>query len=216
METLQAIKKRFSVNSFLKKNLSHDKLVKMLQAGIQAPNAGNLQSFRFVIVRRDDLKVKLGKAAFKQAWIAQAPVVLVICSDNSELVKQYGNKAETYAIQNCSAAAENILLASTDLGIDSCWIGAFNSDEVLMALRLPRSIIPYIIIPLGYSKEKKKSKRFQLEHFLHFEEYGTQDFKQGIFPLEVKVIPKIEKETKKLEEQSKHLFGRLKKKLKKR
>src|SRR3989344_5475777 len=182
METLKAIQNRFSAKSFIKKSIKHDDLANILQAAHRAPNAGNLQSYAFVLVYQFVLKKRLAKAAHNQAWIAQAPVIVVICSDEMEMGQHYGNKASFYGIQNCSAAAENVIIAATDNNIQSCWIGAFNQEEVSMALKLPRIIKPYIMIPLGYSTEEKRENRLPLKQFLHFNEFGTQDVAEGKFP----------------------------------
>src|SRR3989338_9460246 len=159
MNTLEAIEKRFSAKSFLDKSISWQNIEKILKAAIQAPNAGNLKSFRFILIAEDAIKEKLAEACFKQSWIAQAHFIIVICSSNSDLETQYHDAAAKYSSQDASAAAENLTLAATDLGIQSCWVSAFNEYELKMLLKIPDSAAPHIIIPLGYSTESKTQTR---------------------------------------------------------
>ena len=209
METLEAIKSRFSARSFLDKDIPKEKLWEIIRAAIRAPNAGNLQSFRFVIVTEDNVKEKLGKSSYNQQWIAQAPVIIAVCSDSSDLSKYYKEKAIAYGMQDCSAAAENILLAATSLGIQSCWVAAFNEGEVSMALRLPQFVTPHVLIPLGYSKETQSSTRHHPEFLVHFNEYGSQEVKPGFFPL-FKTGRPLKKKTKRISNKIKEKLKRKK------
>ena len=212
METLAAIHSRFSSHSFRDKKISWTTLGKLITASIQAPNSGNLQSFRFVIVTKDNLKEELGKASFNQAWIAQAQVIIIICSDMTDIERYYKDNGKKYALQDASAAAENLILAATDLSIQSCWIGAFNEGEVSMILRLPPFVIPQIIIPLGYSDEKKTQPRHHMEFLINFNEYGNKERSPYMFP----VIDKIEEKTNHAGKQAKKFSAKLKEKFKRK
>lgn len=55
-----------------------------------------------------------------------------------------------YAVCDCAAAVENMLLAATDLGLGSCWIGAF--DEKRLKEKLETESKPIAIIPIGYER----------------------------------------------------------------
>ena len=207
METLAAIESRFSAKSFLDKSISWQNIERVLKAAIQAPNAGNLQSFRFILISEEPIKEKLAEACYKQSWIAQAPIIIVICSSNADLETHYHDAAVKYASQDASAAAENLILSATDMGIQSCWVSAFNEDEVKMLLRIPQSATPHIIIPLGYSSDSQKQKpRHHLEFLLYFNEYGISERKPSAFPLD-KNIPKLKKQAKKLASKVKSNVG---------
>jgi SagB-type dehydrogenase family enzyme len=89
-------------------------------------------------------------AALGQSFITQAPVVLVICAVPEESAERYGERGATlYALQDTAAMTQNILLASHALGYGSCWVGAFNEDEVRKVLKIPENMRPVSIIPVG-------------------------------------------------------------------
>lgn len=152
METLECIKKRRSVRRFRRKQIPLDDLLKILDAGRLAPSAGNIQGWIFVVVRDKEKKKKIAEAAFHQMWMAEAPAIIVVCSDISRYKLYYGERGEKlYSIMDASAAAENMLLAARDLGYGSCWVSAFDESKIKEILKIPeeKSVRPLILIPVG-------------------------------------------------------------------
>ena len=73
--------------------------------------------------------------------------------DNKDTEK-YGERGQRlYNIQDTAAAIENILLAATDMGIDTCWCGDFNEDSLKEILNMDNTRIPVAIIAVGYRCE---------------------------------------------------------------
>ncbi len=147
-------KKRRSIRKYLDVPVEWDKAVQILDAGRYAPAAGNLQSFKIIVVSDAGIKRKLAEAALKQYWIESAPLIFVICGKEERMVSYYGERGKTYLTQTCAAVAENMLLAATDLGLASCWIGAFDEDKVMEATGCPARARPHMMITLGYSDER--------------------------------------------------------------
>lgn len=184
MELDKAIEQRFSVKSFTKKSVDFGIVSKILEAAIKAPSAGNLQDWRFVVVTDDSKKLELGKASRDQVWVGQASVVIVVCSDLTNLQRFYNTRAETYGIEDCSAATQNILLKATDLGVNATWISAFDEDEVARIIRTPDHFKIVSVVPIGYSEEKPtEKKRNVLNTVTYFDEYGNSTMNPGAFPL---------------------------------
>lgn len=152
MELFEVIKKRRSVRRFEKnKEVSRELIEKLLAAAVEAPTAGNLQVWHFWVVLNSDLKEKLARAAYFQQFVAEAPVVIVVAADLNQASKGYGERGKNvYALQDTAAAVENILLAACDLGLGSCWVGAFDESAVSQILGLPSNIRPLAILPIGY------------------------------------------------------------------
>lgn len=152
MELFEAIKKRRSVRRFEpQKEVARGLVEKLLEAAVEAPSAGNLQVWRFWVVSNKELKEKLAQAAYYQDFVALAPVVIVVGADLDQAFRGYGERGKNvYALQDTAAAAENILLAASDLGLGSCWVGAFDERAVSEVLGLPPSIRPLAILPIGY------------------------------------------------------------------
>lgn len=162
MDIYDAIYGRQSVRSFdSTKDVPQELVEKLLQAAVQAPSAGNVQPWRFVVVRDKQLKEGLVDAAFGQDFIAEAPVAVVVCADLEASSYSYGRRgSELYVIQDTAAAIENLLLAAYAEGLGTCWVGAFNEQTCASVLNLPKNIRPVAIVPVGYPRHvgKKPSK----------------------------------------------------------
>jgi nitroreductase len=157
MDVFEAIKGRRSIRSFKPESISDADLEKILEAGISAPSAGNCQPWEFVIVRDQKIKQKLVQAARGQSFLAEAPVVIVICADVNRTASRYGERGRTlYCIQDTAAAAQNIHLAAYALGYGTCWVGAFDESAAAEAIKAPAGVRPLIMIPIGKPREKPK------------------------------------------------------------
>ena len=173
MEIDTCIKKRRTTKDFLDKKIEKLKINKILDSIRYAPNSGNLQNWRLIVVEDKEKKKKLVKASFNQSWIAQSSIIIVVCSDNQDIKRYYKKElAENFIIQNCAAGIQNMLLTAYSLGISSCWCATSNEDLVKEILKIPDKISVQAIICLGYSKEKPQMpKRLDLDNILHFNEW---------------------------------------------
>lgn len=171
MELFEAIKKRRSIRRFEKgKEVGRDLIEKLLAAAVEAPTAGNLQIWRFWVVLNPELKEALARAAFYQGFIADAPVVIVVGADLTLASRGYGERGRNvYALQDTAAAVENILLVACDLGLGSCWVGAFDEAAVSQALGLPSHIRPLALLPIGFpASEGRKPPRKPLSEVVNW------------------------------------------------
>lgn len=152
MNVFEAMEKRRSVRSFaVGRDVEEELVEEILRCGCMAPSAGNVQPWRFVVVRDGEIKKALAAAALGQDFVAEAPVVIVACADLASHSLSYGQRGvELYSIQDTAAAVQNILLAATALGLGACWVGAFREDDVARALHLVKDLRPLALIPLGY------------------------------------------------------------------
>jgi len=154
MDFWDVIKQRHCTRSFNSEREVNDDLInKVIEAAKMAPSAGNMQDWRFKVVRDENIKQQLAQAALNQTFISQAPVVIVISSDLKVAQNHYGQRGvELYSIQDVSAASQNLFLACIALGLSACWIGAFNEQQVSQILNLPKTWRPMVIMPIGYKK----------------------------------------------------------------
>lgn len=154
MEFAEVIEKRRSVRHFSNKlEVSEADIRTLLDAAVSAPSAGNIQPWRFTVVRSMEARERLA-GAIGQRWAVSAPVVIVVSVDPRPCAARYGDRGEyLYAIQDTAAATAHILLTAVHLGLSSCWIGAFNEDAVREALGIQAPITPVAILPIGYSAE---------------------------------------------------------------
>jgi len=168
MDFFEVLEKRHSTRSFKEKMVEEEKLIKLLKAINSAPSAGNIQSYKIFIARKQELKEKLSSAALSQTAILQAPVVLVFCADTKASASKYGSKGELlYCIQDASIAAAYCQLAATALGLSTVWIGAFNEKETGKVFGIPGHLKPIALIPLGYASGTLfKSRRKKIEEIV--------------------------------------------------
>jgi len=161
MDFWALVKKRRSVRKFdPKRPVSEEQTDKILEAAIWAPSAGNMQCWRFFVVRNPEVKDQLAIRAGHQPFLNDAPVLIVVCADLAQIAHSYGSRgSETFAIQDTAAAIENILLAVTDLGLAACWIGAFDEGRVSNILKLEEGIRPLAMLPIGYAADDPRPPR---------------------------------------------------------
>ncbi len=175
LDLFEAIRGRRSVRAFKPEPVPDEDLRRILEAAIMAPSAGNLQPWEFVIVRDEERKRRLARAALGQMFIAEAPVVIVVGANVDRSSWRYGERGEKlYCIQDTAAAIMNLLLAAYALGYGTCWIGAFSDHEVAKIVGFPENVRPVAVIPMGRPAEKPgMPPRMPLSKVVHEEKYGN-------------------------------------------
>ncbi len=154
MDVFEAIYNRRSVRSYKRDLVPEESLSRVLEAASRAPSAGNLQPWRFIIIRDAARKNALAQAALGQSMVAAAPVVVVVCADQRRSGRYYSERGTNlFCIQDTAAAIENLMLAAFALGLGTCWVGSFDENRAADILRIPNSMRPVAIIPLGYPAE---------------------------------------------------------------
>ena len=147
MNVFEAIMKRRSVRSFLDKSIEDEKLSAVLEAGRLAPSAKNRQEWRFVVVKNREVRREVAEAANGQNFVGEAPVVIVACGVTDGYVMSCGQPS--YPI-DVAIALDHISLAAVELGLGTCWIGAFNENRVKKILGIPEEIRVVELMPIGY------------------------------------------------------------------
>lgn len=154
MEPNKIFTDRYSCRSFHEKEVPEEYIEAILKAGIWAPSAGNLQPWKFIVIKNKKLKEKLVEVAYGQEFISQAPFVIVVIALPEESAIRYGDRGRfLYSIQDTAAAIENMLLQGSILGIGSCWVGAFSEEKAKKVLNLKEYEKPVAILPFGFPKE---------------------------------------------------------------
>jgi len=157
MDLDKAIKERHSARRFRIKKPDWRVIIEAVEAGTKAPLAGNIPTVKFILVSDKEKIAELAEAA-TQDFVATAHHVVVVCSDKTQCVRSYDERGGIYSRQQAGAAIENFLLKLTDLGLATCWIGAFSEETVKRALQIPDDIDVEALFPIGYEMEKTKQK----------------------------------------------------------
>ncbi len=176
MDTLSAIEKRSGCRKYLDRPVEKEMIGQILNAGRLAPSAGNLQDRSFILVRDTETKAEIAKTCGNQRWMQTAPVHIVVLSENKKNKKFFGERGEKiYAVQDTAFAAENMLLAATELGLGCSLVVGFVDDKLTDLLKIEHPAIPHAIITIGYAAENPKpSSKYPLEKFIFFEQYNSR------------------------------------------
>ncbi len=160
---------RCSVRGYRSDPLPEELLNQVLEAGRLAPSACNLQPWHVMVVREQEQRDALSEA-YSRDWVWQAPVLLVVCVDTQTAWKRGDGKS--YADVDGSILMDHMTLCATDLGLGTCWIGAFDAPLLRERLGLPEGIEPLAMTPLGYpDAEPRPKKRKALDEFVHQERW---------------------------------------------
>jgi nitroreductase len=173
MDFWQVIEERHSVRDFeAGRDVPPEIVQRILEVAIRAPSAGNCQPWQFVVVRSQRTKDLLAQAAYGQWFVAEAPVVIVVCTDPDRSAGRYGSRGvQLYCLQDTAAATEHILLAVTALGLGACWVGTFDERAAAKTLGLPTDFRPVAIVPIGYPAGRPyRTSRRSLNEVVTFDE----------------------------------------------
>ncbi len=176
MDLFTAIDKRHSYRGpFGEKRISREELRRIVQAGIQAPSGLNAQTTSFVIVDDPDLVSQISSMHTTNTAFQQARAFIACVMDRDPQPVYQGNSFE---VEDCSAAVENMLLAVTALGYATVWVDGWlrredRADTIGSLLGIPEEKVIRVILPLGVPLEVHKQKEKKpLEERAWFNRYG--------------------------------------------
>ena len=147
MDFLELAKSRHSIRDYLNKPVDDALIEQVLEAARWAPSACNIQPTLFIVLNGKE-PVAAMRSIYAREWILRAPVIIAACCDRSACWHRADNK--DYGDIDAAISLDHLTLAATQLGLGTCWIGAFNADEARRVLRLPPHIDPIAFTPLGY------------------------------------------------------------------
>lgn len=159
MDYKKLVKQRRSIRKYKDKDVSEEKVQKIINYALHAPSSCNTQSWRFVIVRDQSIKDKLSEVQPYCSFIKEAPVTIIAGSDSSQC------NYNPSGLLSVAAAVENLLLGIENEGLGACWTYVKDHDEpkieqdVKQILNIPEEIDLIAMIPLGYPDEKPAPKK---------------------------------------------------------
>ncbi|WP_368489716.1 nitroreductase family protein [Clostridium sp. BJN0013] len=118
----------------------------VLKAGLLAPTACNNQPQRILVIKNEEALAKIRKCT---PYHFNAPVVLLICYDNSESWKRSFDGKDSGDI-DASIVTTHLMLQASELGLGTTWVGHFDPAIIKKEFSLPDHIVPVALLPLGY------------------------------------------------------------------
>lgn len=171
---------------FLRPDPVDDAVIRrILDAAIRAPSARNAQPWRFVVIRDQATKGKLGAifdalgaqlygsgAPPRTPW-DEVPVLIAVCSEGS-----FGDSTSAAMAMAASIypAVQNLLLAARAVGLGTVLTTRWKQREaeVRPLLNLPDTMQVHAIIPLGWPAARfGRTTRRPVEEVTFAERYGT-------------------------------------------
>jgi nitroreductase len=175
MNLQKVLEKRASIRKYSDKKVKPELIIEAIEAAHIAPSPGNLCMLRYIVVENQGLKEKIAESC-QQDFVKDAPFVVIVCSDPSPAKKFYDIRAKQYVKHHVGASVENFLLKITDLGLASCWVGAF-SEGIKSLLKIPDNIDVEVILPVGYqavTDKRKQKPKSSLNRKIFFEKWGNK------------------------------------------
>lgn len=164
MDFDEVINKRYSVRGFLDKEVSKEDLDYILNAATIAPTGVNFQPFKIYVINAKNNKEAL-KEIYSPDWFSDAPIVLAVVGLKD---KAWVRKYDDYNIVDIDATIvmDHMILAATNKGLGTCYIGAFNPEKAKEFLNLQDNEVPVLFCPLGYpDAEPRDTPRKSIDEF---------------------------------------------------
>jgi nitroreductase len=159
---LDLCRQRRSVRRFSDQQVAREKLLYALEAARLAPSADNGQPWRFVVFDDPDQKRSLAEAVFKGVFaasrhFARAPVIVALLIKENVLINRLGGgvAGNQFQLIDAGIAGEHFVLACTEQGLGTCWIGWFDSRALLRHLKLGRGYRAIALFAVGYPAEEQ-------------------------------------------------------------
>lgn len=189
MDTFEAIEKRRAVKHFDPDHVMSDtEIEKLLNSVSLAPTAFNLQNWRFVVVKDRALREKIRQAAWGQAQVTDASLLVILCADLKAWEKSpqrywryapqevqdfilpaikgyYAGKDQVQrdeAMRSCGIAAQTLMLAAKAMGYDSCPMDGFDFEQVAGLINLPEDHVIAMFVVVGKAAQEARPRPGQL------------------------------------------------------
>jgi len=156
MQFIELARKRYSVRSYKAEPVEEDRLQSVLQAARLAPTAANRQAFRLIVIPTKNRESELLRI-YNRSWFVQAPVVICICAIPDEAWVRSDGK--NYGDVDAAIVMDHLTLAAADLGLGTCWVGAFDPAAAREVLGIPEQAEPIAFTPLGYPADQPRAKK---------------------------------------------------------
>lgn len=171
-EFLSFLISRASVREYRSDQVEAEDLDFLLACASTAPSAGNREAWDVIVVTDPGKREFLSRSTLHQRHVAQAPLVLVVCAYYDRSMSRYGERGTLYAVQDATIACTYLMLAAHARGLQSCWIGAFQEEEVRRILDIPTNVRPVALLTIGKGTPPSyHTGRMPLAHHLHQESW---------------------------------------------
>ena len=154
MSFSELIQERYSVRGYKPDPVEEDKLQQVLEAARAAPTAANRQRFQLIVIRTEGREKEL-RRIYNKDWFVQPPLVICACRFPMDPARP----RKDYTDVDVGIVVDHLILAAAELGLGTCWIGAFDPAAAREILGLPDEVEPVVFTTLGYPADPPRPKR---------------------------------------------------------
>ncbi len=163
MDAIEALRTRRSVRAYTKRPVAKEIVEELVDCARLAPTAHNLQPWEFIVVMDEARRKQIADLCEYGAPLAETPVVIVIASQENGFYRE-----------DCSCAAEALMVAAIAHDLGSCWIHIHDKDyetDVMDIVDLPNDMRIVCAIGVGHGSAPPMPPKRALESVLHWETY---------------------------------------------
>lgn len=189
MDLFTAVETRRSVKHYDPQHaMSSAEIEQLMSHVILSPTSFNIQNWRFVIVQDPDIRAKLREAAWNQAQVSEASILVILCAD----LKSWAKDPERYwqnapeevqkqlvpmivqfyegkeslqrdeAMRSCGIAGQTLMLTAKAMGYDTCPMIGFDPVQVAEIINLPEDHVIGFMIAVGKAAQPARPRGGQL------------------------------------------------------
>ena len=166
---LNLAKTRRSVRNYRPAPVPQELIEEVLQAARWAPSGMNMQPWEFVVITEEEIRREVGRHAvffgLRSQQVYEAPVLIAVCTHQ---------RRGPFVRDDCIFAGANLVLAATDLGLGTCWVGGFREPAIKQILGIPGDMSLVGLVTLGYAQgETTPPPKRDLASMTHWQHYQT-------------------------------------------
>jgi nitroreductase len=171
MDFEKVIQNRRSIRKYKADPVPKAGLRRILHAARWAPTWANMQGVKIIVLEQPD-HVKACCEAIGQKWLKAVPMLLIVCIEPNDS----GTNASgiQYFPVDAAIIMEHIVLAATNEGLGTCWIGWFDEEKVKAVVGVPKATRIIAITPVGIpDTSPKPTPRRPFKEWVFSEQFGT-------------------------------------------
>jgi len=190
LDTFEAIKTRRAIKKFDRSyKMSPEEIKFLMELAILSPTSYNQQNWRFITVTNQVIKDRISKAARNQPQPSDGSLVVILCGNTTSWQEQPDRYWKNYtqekqqtvtnalhlkyfdslenrrdeAMRSCAFAAQTLMLAAKQMGLDSCPMRGFEYDDLATIINLPDDHIIVMMVVIGKALEPAGPRGGQLD-----------------------------------------------------
>jgi nitroreductase len=138
-----------------------------LECAARAPTAMNIQPWLFGVIKNKDILSKIAELADYGKFIAECPLCFAV----------FGEKKQTYYLEDCCAATENLILGLQAHGISSCWVAGDKkpyAETVRKLLRVPDEYTLVSLVAAGNAADMTITQKKEMKKISFTNEFRAE------------------------------------------